>query len=237
LSVITLLLVVLGIILFFAVLLALLSLVRCRLFLAYKDKPTATLKIGWWKQPLFPWRGVKLPFVGKKKKQSKKQLAKKAKKEAEKKAEKEAKALAAEQTAEEKSSDPREIIAIFKDLAGLFLTGLTGYLRTDIRAIKLEFHGKDAAQTAIIYGGVMQSIAYLMEFFEHRGFSHRRRGTVRIKSRESIQITPVFHSTDEKIGAESEIDIVFTLRLWQIILIGLRTGLRFLKYRNKGGAL
>ena len=219
-SVVYFLIAVFGIFLFLLAVIGLLSLVRCRLFLTYADKPAVTLKIGWLKQPLLPWDGVKLPFARKSKKSDKKKKVSASKSKTKT-------ASSVEKKPETIPTDPREIINMVSDIATPFLSGLMGYLRTDIRTLRLEFHGKDAAQTAIMYSGVMQSVAYLIQLFASRG-------KVKFESYDSVQVIPIFNSTEEKIRGKAEIQVIFTLRIWQLTLLGVRALLKYLKYRNKG---
>ena len=222
-SVVYLLIATLGLILFVLAVIGLLSLVRCRLFLTYADKPAVTLKIGWLKQPLLPWDGVKLPFARKSKKSDKKKKVSASKSKTKT-------ASSVEKKPETIPTDPREIINMVSDIATPFLSGLMGYLRTDIRTLRLEFHGKDAAQTAIMYSGVMQSVAYLIQLFASRG-------KVKFESYDSVQVIPIFNSTEEKIRGKAEIQVVFTLRIWQLTILGVRALLKYLKYRNKGKSI
>ncbi len=98
-------------------------------------------------------------------------------------------------------------VRIFNALYEKFLK----YFRIDVARIRLSVATGDAAQTAILYGVIAQSLAYVCEILHQHTNFHP-------KNRTAISISPDF------VGEKSHADcnVTFSLRVWQIAHLGLR---------------
>ena len=106
------------------------------------------------------------------------------------------------QTFSDKLEMLRQIIRIVRLLLRRFLT----YLRTDIRCFEIIVSGMDAAETAIVYGAVSQSAAYLFELLDNNT-------NVRWKNADKCGIYIDFVGDH----CEAAVDITLSLRVWQLL--------------------
>ena len=106
------------------------------------------------------------------------------------------------QTFSDKLEMLRQIIRIVRLLLRRFLT----YLRTDIRCFEITVSGMDAAETAIVYGAVSQSAAYLFELLDNNT-------NVRWKNADKCGIYIDFVGDH----CEAAVDITLSLRVWQLL--------------------
>jgi len=149
--------------------------------------------------------------IAKREKKQREKEAKKAQKKLEKKELKEKKKLekkqrrkenpAAEKSGRTLSENISLIIDVVKALFGSFFK----HLRVDLSRIHISVAGEDAAQTAILYGVICQSVAYLLEIM-------KTIKTVHPPDLSDVSVTPNW------IGEKTAVDIKisFSLRVWHV---------------------
>ncbi len=142
----------------------------------------------------------------------------KAEKKAAKKAKK--KALAAEKRVANPNlkENLEMILALLKKL----YTVTRGKLRIRVRRMHITVGAEDAAKTAILYGVILQSASYILNFIEEK-FNHIRR-----KAGE-MSIEPDYISGK----SHADIDIACSVKLRRLIAIGLGMLLSFNKERTR----
>lgn len=154
--------------------------------------------------------------VSKREKKQREKEARKAQKKAEKKELKQKKKQEKRQKKKSHASDKgsgrtlSENISLIIDVVKALLGSFFGHLRIDLSRIHISIAGEDAAQTAILYGVVCQSVAYLLEIM-------KKIKTVHPPDPADVSVTP------DWIGEKSQIDIKlsFSLRVWHVFaLIG-----------------
>ena len=98
-----------------------------------------------------------------------------------------------------------ENISLIIDIVKVLLRRFFKHLRIDLARIHISIAGKDAAQTAILYGVVCQSVAYLVELLN-------RFKTVSTPDYSDISVTP------DWVGEKIKIDvkISFSMRIGQL---------------------
>ena len=85
-------------------------------------------------------------------------------------------------------------------------------MKIKIKKLNISVATGDAAKTAIMYGIVSQSVAYLLQFFDT---------VAKVKRARNCELNTIsdFLSTKTKF----EIDIVLSWRLWHILCIAITT--------------
>lgn len=215
-----------GIILFFTLLL----LLRAEVIISYAEEFGLTLKI----------LGIPIVIVPKKKKKvrlsdytprkrrryeekQRKLKEKKAKRAAEKKAkkaaEKEKKKADREAGRTKKKRSLTETIEMIADLLKIAVGRFAKHLRIRIARLHIGVVGGDAAETAILYGAVSQSVAYLAAILDSAG-------TLKNPEKTDIDIHADYLASKMSI----DIEIGFSLRVWQLLDILFRTGFGLIKY-------
>ncbi len=112
---------------------------------------------------------------------------------------------------------------IFTSLYERFLK----YFRMDVRRLRITVATGDAAETAVLYGVVSQSLAYLLAFLDrHTNFHPSYRADIGVYA--------------DFIGQKStaDCDLTFSLRVYQLIHLGLKFARVFLTKKQgkiKGG--
>ncbi len=112
-----------------------------------------------------------------------------------------------------------ENLRLITDVVGVLLRRFFRHLRIDLSRIHISVATGDAAKTAILYGVVCQSVAYLLEIMEQ------------VKTLSGPDHNDVSVSADW-LGESTKVDIklAFSIRLWQLLDIGLRVLWRFIKH-------
>lgn len=106
-------------------------------------------------------------------------------------------------------------------LARIFFSRFFKHLRLDVSKILVTVGGQDAAKTAITYGLVSQSVAYLLEFLDnHLKISKKRKG----------QIDVHCDFTSETITYD--ISISASLSVWQLLDIGISLAYNYFKGKD-----
>jgi len=114
--------------------------------------------------------------------------------------------------------DFMKIITSFRQILDKIFSYFTKNLRVDIKALRIKVAADDAASTAIYYGLVSQSVAYLLEIIEENIEK------IKYKRKDSLIVTADF--TSEQF--EVQIDITFKIRIRQLLVIGIKTIKEFL---------
>ena len=189
-------------------LLLFLLLVRLRLSFIYGDDIRAYLQI------LF----VKIPIYPKKEKVQIKDFSyKRLKKRKEK-----ANAVAAKQPATKKKGSITEQIELFTNLITSLYSPFLRYFRLDVHRLRITVATGDAAGTAILYGAVSQALAYLLALLDRHTNLHPAH-------RADIGVYADF------LGEKCTVDcnLTFSLRVYQLIHLGLKFARLMLTRKNK----
>ena len=205
-------------------LLTLLLFLKISLIIEYGEGALLTLKVLFVKVRLFPKKEKKhrkRSMSAKKAAKIKDKLNRKKAKKREKKAEKKAK----KSEGKKKKTTPSDIIntigtvsIIVRELVSKFAR----YIRIKIVRIHVKIATGDAAQTAIAYGALTQSINVLFPLLEDvKNFS--------MPKNRDIDIYPDFISED----SEMELRLIFSLRIWQIVATALSILYRLAKHSIK----
>lgn len=168
-----------------------------------KDMRIYLRVLGFIKMPIVPTKEkkIKLSSYSRRAMQKKK---KKGEKKAEKKAERKSDggAGASHELKEMTLSDKIKLIV---DIFRTFTKSMFKHLRLEISHIYISLGTPDAAKTALLYGAVSQSVAYLLQFLS----------TLEHVSEPDIEDVTVFPNwTDEKTTVD--VKITLSLRLWNI---------------------
>ena len=218
-----------GILLFFT----LIALIRVEAVISYGEEFGLTVIIAGIPVKIIPKKSKKVKIrdytpaaMAKKQKKAEKAALVKAKKKAEKeekkKKEKERKKTEeAERKASGQKKEKKDIIKIIKLITGLcevLFKRFGKHIRIRVARLHINVAGSDAAQTAILYGGVSQAVGYLAELLCNTG-------TLRHPAKADVSVIPDWIS--EKTSTDIEIGI--SLCVWQVFDMINRTGARFIK--------
>ena len=202
-----------AIILFFL----LLSFLKIGIVIGYKKDFCFALKILFFKIKILPSKEKKLnprDFTKKKvekmmreeelkkQKNEQKKKEKKEKKAAEKKLKKELEASGKappKKKLREKITDTVTLVKVILDIVKLLFSKLFGYIKTDVRSLKLAIGANAADKTALMYGATMTGVTALLDFLDDHS-------DLKIKDESSIAIIPDFPGH----GFEADIDITIS---------------------------
>ena len=194
----------LWIILGFLGLLLLISMLTAHAVIEYQDDVTLTLSVLFFKIPLFPAKKKKVRISDyslnsiKKRKKKKTQNKKK-------------KSTASVPKPKEEKGILEKLENVQKLLSVLFRNTF-GHLKIRASRIRIQVGTGDAASTAILFGAVNGALAAVFETLDHFG-------KLKSKKQDVIDVTPDFLA--EKTTADIRID--FSLRVWQILDIAIKT--------------
>ena len=212
-------------------LIALLLFAQGSITIKYDGELTVTASALFIKFGLLPKKDKKINLAKFSYKNYQKMIAKEAEAEEKKQAAKaekdeQKKQKKADEAASGKQKKPiSETVDDIKDYARLVADTLKtffGHLRIDICRAIVTVGGKDASSTAMTYGIVSQSVAYLMETLSNVTHFRRMKG-------EKIDVRADFLS--DKISADLEVR--FRVRVINILHVALRGGIGFIKIKNK----
>ena len=114
------------------------------------------------------------------------------------------------------------VVGDIKSAVGVILKRLNAYLKVKIYAFWINVSCDDAAKTAVTYGAVSGSVGTVMSIINDR---------CRVKYPKNAQ-TGVY--CDYLSGHTSlKVDIRFSIFIWQIIAIGIKALLSFIKIKTK----
>ena len=207
--------IIIGIILFLILLVLLLLLLKVRINIIFDGSLTVYVKALFFKIKLFPSSKKK---KGKPKKEKKKKKQKK---------EKEKQKPDADDAQGEAPAKPTVVdyIGIILDVVKLFFKRFAKHLHIRLATVYIKVASPDAAQTAMLYGATSQAVAYLVEGL------NAITNLDRLKS-SRIEVFPDFSS--DKL--EAKINITFSIRLFGVVDMGVRSLLRFLKLKKRASA-
>ena len=193
--------------------LLLLLFTRLRVSFVYKEDVRIYLKILFLSIPLYPKKKkVRIrDFSYKNLKKRKKKPSQVAKKE----------------TTPKKKQSFSEQLETFTEIFTALYKRFLKYFRMDVHRLRITVATGDAAETAILYGVVSQSLSYLLAFLDRHTNFH-----------------PAYHADigvyADFIGQKStaDCDLTFSLRVYQLIHLGLKFARVFLTKKQgkiKGG--
>ena len=208
-------LIIIGAILLLA---ALLLALRVRISIALKDDISVTLHILCFKKRLFPRR--KAP---KRKYLSKKRAEKNARKAAKKAAKEAAQAQKKKKhlLAPKKKRTLAEKIVLVRAISAMLIRKTRKYLRLHAARLHIRVATGDAAETAVLYGVVCQSLSYLLALFDR---------VTRLKA-----VTPDVSVTDDYLAEKPSADVklVFSLRVFGAIAILFGVAFSYMRTKIK----
>ena len=119
-----------------------------------------------------------------------------------------------------------DYIKIITDVVNLFFKKFAKHLHIKLAKIYIKVATDDAAQTAILYGAVSQSLAYLVEALD---------SVTNLDGLKSsyINVEPDYLSNK----FEAKINITFSIRIIGILDMGLKSLFRFLKLYQRAKAI
>ena len=201
----------------------LIGMIKASVVIAYADEVRLYVRVLFIKINIMPKKEPK-PVRG-----MSKAKAEKIRKKLEQKAEKKRQSAAQKKQAKEekkksgKKKDPREIISIVQMVSSLAVAVIgrfAKHLRINIARIKLVIASDDAANTAILYGAVCQSINIFMPILEDvKNFP-------KLKDAD-ISVDCDFGSTEPQI----DIKLGFSIRVWQVFDIAFGALIALIKHK------
>ena len=206
-------LIILGAILLF---IALLLAIHVRVCIVMQDDISVTLRILCFQKRLFPRR--KVP---KRKRISKKRALKDARKAAKKAAKEVAEAAASEKTPSQKKKTFAEKLMMVRAISAALIRKTRKHLRLHAARLHVRVATGDAAQTAVLYGVVCQTLSYLLALFD--------RVTKLNAVPPDVSVTADYLA--EKPSAD--IKLVFSVRVWGAIAILFSAAFAFIRIKMK----
>lgn len=190
---------------------------RVRICIVLKDSVSITLHILCFKKRLFPRR--KAP---KRKYLSKKRAAKKARKAAKKAAREAAEeAKAKHLLAPKKEKTLAEKIVLLRAVCAALIRKTRKHLRLHAARLHIRVATGDAAETAVLYGVVCQSLSYLLALFDR---------VTKLKA-----VTPDVSVTADYLAEKPHADVklVFSLRVLGAIVILISAAFAYIRTKIK----
>ena len=194
----------------------LISLIRFKFIIEYNDELKMDVRI---------MHFIRIPISPKKEKKTKlsrytpKAVAKREQKQLEKEAKKEQKKIEKKQKKQEKKQRKKEHpeefkkpkrsladnISLIADVVKVFFSRFFKHFRIDFSRIHISIVGEDAAQTAILYGVICQSVSYLLEIM-------KAIKTISPPDLSDVSVTP------DWIGEKTQVDIkiAFSMRVGNV---------------------
>ena len=204
-------LIILGAIL---LLIALLLALRARICVTLQSDVCVTLQILCFKKRLFPRTKRVKPL-------SQKRAKKNARKEAKKAARKAAKAKKNHLLAPKKKRTLAERLVFVRAISAALIRKTHKHLRLHAARLHVRVATGDAAQTAVLYGVICQSLSYLLALLDR---------VTRLKA-----VTPDVSVTADYLAEKPSADvrIVFSLRVWGALAILFGAALTFIRTKFK----
>ncbi|MBO5305721.1 MAG: DUF2953 domain-containing protein [Clostridia bacterium] len=211
--------IVLWILLSILVLLLLLSILSARMVLEYREDITLSLSVLFLNFRLFPAKKEKIRLSDYSKKAIEKQKRKEIKKAKKEKTKKQAVKNNQEKT---QSKDILEKLKDIRELVTALLDKTFGHLSIGATRIRILVATGDAASTAILCGAVSGAVSLLMETLDHFG-------KLKTKARDEITVAPDYLAEQ----TTADIRLVFSLRVWQILDILLKSFTIYIKTKKQ----
>ena len=215
-----------GILLFFAFIASL----RAEVLIAYSDEFALTVRVLGIPIKILPKKNKKVKISAYSRKNrakyeaaQKEKAIKKAKKNAEKKQKKEAakaKKKADKAAGKAKPKKPiTDIIDMILDLVGVAVGRFGKHLRIRIARLHIGVATGDAASTAILYGAIAPAVACIAAYLDSTS-------TLRYPAKTDVDIHADYLSEKTVV----DIEIGFSICVWQLFDILFRTGFRLVKH-------
>ncbi|MGM9642284.1 MAG: hypothetical protein ACI3XI_03645 [Eubacteriales bacterium] len=215
-----------GILLFFAFLASL----RAEVLIAYSDELALTVRVLGIPIKILPKKKKKVKISAYSKKNrakyeaaQKEKAIKKAKKKADKKKKKDeakAKKEADKAAGKEKPKKPiGEIIDMIRDLVAVAVGRFAKHIRIRIARLHIGVATGDAATTAILYGTIAPTVVCIATYLDSTS-------TLRHPAKSDVDIHADYLSENMQI----DIEIGFSICVWQLFDILFRTGFRLVKH-------
>ena len=115
-----------------------------------------------------------------------------------------------------------DTLELIKELLSVIIPGIWGKLKIKTSKIVITVGSEDAAKTALLFSAVNSSVAGVLAYLDNSS---------KIKGFDSSEISVRADFIAEKISAD--IDISFSLRIWQIIKILFDAALKYVKIKTK----
>ncbi len=215
-----------GILLFFAFIASL----RAEVLIAYSDDLALTIRVLGIPIKILPKKKAKVKISAYSRKNrakyeaaEKEKALKKAKKKAEKKKKKEAakaKKKADKAAGKLKPKKPiGDIINMIKDLVAVAVLRFAKHLRIRVARLHIAVGTGDAASTAILYGAIAPAVACIAAYLDSTS-------TLRHPAKSDVDIHADYLSEKMQI----DVEIGFSICVWQLFDILFRTGFRLVKH-------
>ena len=212
------------------VLIILLLFLKVRVCLAYENDLSVGIRVLLFNIPLSPAKKKKpKPRDYSVKKMRKRQAAlekKAAKKQAKKQAKEQKKAEEAENAPKkDKAAQIKEILELIKLVLENVMSPFGRYLKIEILKMHIVIGTPDPAKTALVYGGVSQSVAYIIELLSNIT-------NVDVKKKNSIRVAPDFFEG----RSEASINLTIGLRVWHALSLAIKFFMAYIKHSRTKAA-
>lgn len=198
--------------------------IKASVTIAYSDELSLWIKVSFIKIKILPSSKKKAKMGGMSAKQAEKikrklraKIEKKRLQDEEKKRQKE------EKKKSQEKKDIGEIISNVKMLSSIAVVVIRrffGHLRIKVARIKIIVATGDAANTAVAYGAITQSLNILLPLLE------------KVKNFESLDKTDISISSDFTAETPTvDIQLTFSIRVWQLFNIAFAALARFIKHK------
>lgn len=212
----------LNIIIAIVIIITAILLLRLKLVIEYTDELILYAKVLFIKIRIIPKKEKPVrvsDYTPKKILKRQKKEAEKEKKRLDKKKAKKAQKSERSDTEKKKEKMPiLDIIRLVRVLLSIFLKRFFGHLRIDLARLNIIIGSEDAAKTAITYGYVCQSTAYLVEILDNFTNLKKTKNT-------EISVTTDFLAQSSVI----DLHIALSITIWQIFDILFRIAFGYVK--------
>ncbi len=196
-----------------------------------QGETSLTLGVGIFKIPIFPKKDKEIKLsdykIAKFRKKQAKLAAAEDKKKRKKRSDKKpsAKDNTAENAEDQEDQDTekpkRDIMGLVEtvtELVKVFLARFGRHLHIKVRRVVIIVGSEDAATTAVMYGAVCGAVQCLCELLYNCL-------NTRFTKNAEIRVEPDFCA----LKPQAEVDITFSVRVWQVFDLLIRTGIAYLK--------
>ena len=211
------------ILLFPVILIALIMFLKVRLCLVYNGDFSVKIRVLFFNYALYPKKQKKprpSDYTVAKLRKRQDKLNKKALKA--KKKQPEPQSAQQEQPKKNKGEKLKEILELIKIVLENVMSPFGKYLKVEIVRMKIRLGTDDSAKTALLYGGVCQLVAYIVELFSNLT-------NVDVKKRDSITVIPDFLEGK----TDADINITLGLRGWHAVSLAIKFFMGYIKKRNE----
>ncbi len=203
------------------VLLILLLFLKVKLCLVYENELSVKVKVLLFNIVLFPKQKKKLKSKNYSLKNLQKKQNKLNKKSSKKKDDQSQSSTDEASKKKDKATQVKDILELVKIILENVMSPFGRYLKIEIVKIHIRLGADDPAKTAVIYGAVSQSLAYIIELFSNIT-------NIDVKKRNSITVHPDFLEGK----TEAKINITLALRVWHALSLAIKFFMGYLKKRS-----